>query len=285
MASIRFDWKLRKVRKGYPPRPGPLSVLSPLEGVKMASKLGYPVLLPAITAADLEVRRLTVTRDGAEEVVEIRKNEDGTFPQIYELVVDQETDVDAFLVDVDESGNESKASSTLTFRSTDETAPDQPGELRLAGPPRIIPDDVSPTPEPAPEPGPDEPVPAPEPAPDEPIPAPEPAPAPAPDEPVPAPAPDEPVPTPDEPVPTPEPAPEPGPDVTPTPEPAPEPAPDVTPAVNPTPVPGPAPAPDEGPLPDLPPTSPDEPSQAPRRAPTPPTPPRTPPRGGTAPRR
>jgi hypothetical protein len=250
MASIRFDWELRKVRKGYPPRPGPLSVLSPLEGVKMASKLGYPVLLPAITAADLEVRRLTVTRGGAEEVVEIRKNEDGTFPQIYELIVDQETDVDAFLVDVDESGNESKASPTLTFRSMDETAPDQPGDLRLAGPPRVIPDDVSP----APEPGPDEPVPAP----------------------------DEPVPAPDEPVP----APEPGPDVIPAPEPAPdEPAPDVTPAVTPVPSPAPGPAPDEGPLPDLPPTSPDEPSQAPRRAPTPPTPPRTPPRGGTVPRR
>jgi hypothetical protein len=248
MATIRFDVRFRTVRSGYPPKPGPLSAMTPLEGSQMASKLGYPIALPAITAPDLAIRRLTVRRDGQEETVEIKKDDKGVFPQIYEVDVEQDVDLSMSLVDIDDSGNESEPSNELRFRSVDETPPSKPGDLMVAGPPRIIPDSPD-----QPVPAPDQPVPAPDQptpvTPDQPVPAPD-QPVPAPDQPVPAP--DQPVPAPDQPVPAPD-----------QPVPAPTPAPPVSPVPPVGPEAGPAvpTLPDNNvPMPDLPP-SPDQPPQ------------------------
>jgi hypothetical protein len=259
MATIRFDVRFRTVRSGYPPKPGPLSAMTPLEGSQMASKLGYPIALPAITAPDLAIRRLTVRRDGQEETVEIKKDDKGVFPQIYEVDVEQDVDLSMSLVDIDDSGNESEPSNELRFRSVDETPPSKPGDLMVAGPPRIIPDSPD-----QPVPAPDQPVPAPDqpvPAPDQPVPAPD-QPVPAPDQPVPAP--DQPVPAPDQPVPAPD-QPVPAPD-------QPVPAPDQpTPVTPDQPVPAPdqpVPAPDQPvPAPDQPVPAPDQPVPAPTPAP------------------
>lgn len=113
----------------------------------MASRLGYTISLPGLGAPDVEIRRLTIAVDGDSTDVEIKKDANGNFSQVYEIVVDQEKDVVVTLVDVDDAGNESEPSDELRFTSADETPPSKPGALAIVGAPRSVPDDSTPVPD------------------------------------------------------------------------------------------------------------------------------------------
>lgn len=102
--------------------PGPLYIV--YIGEDMADNIRVKVLFPPVTDIDVETREFSYTVDGGAEVVE-QLPKDVTDK---EYVFAQDSDVSLSLVDIDDGGNRSPAS-TRTFKATDSVPPSQPGEL------------------------------------------------------------------------------------------------------------------------------------------------------------
>lgn len=94
--------------------------------------LKFTINLPASPAKDVARREMNVKisnpADGTTKSFVDTLAADAT---IYQIALYRDLTVELFLVDVDTSGNSSKPSPTLAFRSVDTFPPPPPGELTI----------------------------------------------------------------------------------------------------------------------------------------------------------
>lgn len=89
--------------------------------------LKYAATLPAPGASDVATRKLSITENGTERVVELAKD-----ALTAEFVVARDAAVSVKLADVDGSGNQSEWSVPADFTATDTIPPPAPGALSIA---------------------------------------------------------------------------------------------------------------------------------------------------------
>jgi hypothetical protein len=91
----------------------------------MADKILFRVVLPAPSAADVVTRELTVDINGTVQVLTLAVEDSNPL----EFSGDQGAQVSVSLVDIDDFGNRSAATSTMPQQLADNFAPPAPGDL------------------------------------------------------------------------------------------------------------------------------------------------------------
>ena len=111
-------------KNGTKKKPGPLLVIIAGED-QMADKILFRVVLPAPSAADVVTRELTVDINGTVQVLTLAVEDSNPL----EFSGDQGAQVSVSLVDIDDFGNRSAATSTMPQQLADNFAPPAPGDL------------------------------------------------------------------------------------------------------------------------------------------------------------